>query len=99
MGSPRLHSQSGVVFTRRECQVILLAARGHNPESISNQLGCAWETVKVYLAHIFTKLNINSQRELVSWYYMTYWQPRPDMKMHWEHKPKGFRWGRDGTEE
>lgn len=65
-------------FTRRECEVILLASQGHNRESMCNQLGIKLPTLTTYLKRIFVKLHLNSRAELACWYYMTYWQPKPE---------------------
>lgn len=68
-------------LTKRQCEIVLLAADGHNRESIAHQLGISLETVIRHLSNIFEKMHVNSQREVVSWYYRTYWVPNPEMKL------------------
>lgn len=65
-------------LTKREMQLVLLLADGHNKESAGIQMGISINTVKKYMEYIGKKLRLTSGvQELVCWYYKTYWQPKP----------------------
>ncbi len=51
--------------TRREMEVLSLAARGFTNKAIGVQLGISDRTVQGHLAHIFQKLQANSRTEAV----------------------------------
>lgn len=65
-----------MILTPRQMEIVKLMADGHNSESISNQLDIAQNTVKTQYGMIRRRLRLNSQREIVSWYYRTFWVPR-----------------------
>lgn len=52
-------------LTSREWDVIHLISRGHNRESIGNQLGISANTAGRHKASIFRKMHVNSVLELV----------------------------------
>jgi DNA-binding CsgD family transcriptional regulator len=56
----------GNVLTSRERDVTHLILRGHNAESITNQLGISQNTVKRHRSRAYKKLGVNSQGELFS---------------------------------
>lgn len=49
----------------RESEVFLLLARGRNREHIEEQLVISRNTVKAHVKHIYSKLGIHSQQELI----------------------------------
>ena len=56
---------SGEKITRRELEILRLAARGMNNKDIAQNLGISLRTVKAYLVEIFSKLNVASRTEAV----------------------------------
>lgn len=52
-------------LTPRETEVLGLLARGHNGAHIQEQLVLAHSTVKSYIKHIYAKLGVHSQQELI----------------------------------
>jgi DNA-binding CsgD family transcriptional regulator len=56
----------GDVLTPRERDVIHLILRGHNTESISNQLNISPNTIKRHRSHAYKKLRVSSHGELFS---------------------------------
>ena len=52
-------------LTPRELDVLLLLARGRNSAVIQTELGIARNTVKIHVGHIYAKLGIHSQQELI----------------------------------
>lgn len=54
------------VLTPREQDVIYLILRGHNTESISNQLGISPNTIKRHRSHAYKKMQVSSHGELFS---------------------------------
>ena len=71
-----LHSRCGHVYapwtmgraakdlTTRERQVALLAAAGHPDRHMSTQLGISIRTVQTHLTHAYTKLHVQTRKEL-----------------------------------
>lgn len=57
--------QAGERLSKRELEIIKLAARGMNNKSIAANLGLSLRTVKGHLANIFSKLNVGSRTEAV----------------------------------
>lgn len=66
---PAASSQTGLgdELTRREREVLVLAARGANDATIAEQLGISPVTVRNYLSRIYKKLNVHSRTEAVIW--------------------------------
>ena len=56
---------SGSVLTRRELQILLLAARGLSDRHIASHLGIAEGTAKRHLANLFPKMGVTSRGEAV----------------------------------
>ena len=52
-------------LTTRETDVLLPLARGHNAQSISNELSITKGTVQTHVKHIYAKLGLHSQQELI----------------------------------
>lgn len=52
-------------LTSRETDVLLPLARGHNAQAISNELSIAKGTVQTHVKHIYAKLGLHSQQELI----------------------------------
>ena len=57
-------AQSGGL-TPRETEVLALLARGRNNAFVQEELTLTRNTVKAYIKHIYAKLNIHSQQELI----------------------------------
>ena len=58
------HFGSEQDLTPRESEVIQLVLRGHNNQSVANQLEIAPDTVKLHRKHAYAKLRVASQGEL-----------------------------------
>jgi DNA-binding NarL/FixJ family response regulator len=56
---------AGSVLSRRELEILLLAARGIRNRQIGNHLGLTEGTVKRHLANIYPKMGVNSRGEAV----------------------------------
>jgi DNA-binding NarL/FixJ family response regulator len=56
---------SGRVLTRRELQILLLAARGLSNRRIASHLNISERTVKRHLANLFPKMSVTSRGEAV----------------------------------
>jgi DNA-binding NarL/FixJ family response regulator len=56
---------AGDVLSRREFEVLLLAARGWSNRQIANRLGLAEPTVKRHLSNIYPKMGVGSRGEAV----------------------------------
>jgi DNA-binding CsgD family transcriptional regulator len=52
-------------FSTRETDVLLLAARGHNRDSIAQSLFLSKNTVKTHMKNLYQKLGVHSQQELI----------------------------------
>lgn len=52
---------AGSVLSRRELEILLLAARGMSNRQIGSQLGLAEATVKRHLANIYPKMGVSSR--------------------------------------
>lgn len=52
-------------LTTRETDVLLPLARGHNAQAISNELSITKGTVQTHVKHIYAKLGLHSQQELI----------------------------------
>lgn len=57
---------SKYALTAREAEVFELLARGRNAAFISDMLGVSPSTIKTHIYHIYQKLGINSQQQLIS---------------------------------
>ncbi|MFR3273948.1 MAG: response regulator transcription factor [Slackia sp.] len=53
-------------MTNRETDVLRLLARGRTSPFIQEELMLSRNTVKTHVRHIYTKLNVHSQQELIS---------------------------------
>lgn len=56
-----------VELTERERQTLALIAEGFSNKLIARQLGISDGTVKVYVKHLLSKLNLRSRLELAAW--------------------------------
>ena len=56
-----------IELTERERQTLALIAEGFSNKQIGRQLGISDGTVKVYVKHLLTKLNLRSRLELATW--------------------------------
>ncbi|KAE8765627.1 response regulator [Georgenia thermotolerans] len=56
----------GEALTRRETEVLQLVAQGHSNQQISRLLFLSQATVKSHLAHIYTKLGVDSRTAAVA---------------------------------
>lgn len=54
------------LLTDRECEVVRMILHGHSSESICFNLGISLGTVKTHRKHIYGKLDISSQSELLA---------------------------------
>ena len=52
-------------LTKREHQVLVLAARGLSDKEIAEHLNAAQRTISVHLANIFNKLNVRNRVQAV----------------------------------
>lgn len=52
-------------LTPREAEVLVLLAKGYHADSISTELNIARPTTRTHIQHIYQKLTINSQQELI----------------------------------
>ena len=59
----RIAAQSGL--TAREADVLRLLARGRNNSYIQEDLSLSRNTVKSHIRHVYTKLDVHSQQELI----------------------------------
>ena len=57
-------AQSGGL-TPRETEVLALLARGRNNAFVQEELTLTRNTVKAYIKHVYAKLNVHSQQELI----------------------------------
>ena len=53
-------------LSRREREVMLLLARGHNAAYIQEKLCISRSTAKTHITHIYRKLDIHTQQELLT---------------------------------
>jgi DNA-binding CsgD family transcriptional regulator len=53
-------------LTKREIEVFHLLVKGRNAEYISNKMFISMATAKTHIYHIYAKLGVNSQQELIS---------------------------------
>ena len=58
-------SAGGDVLTKRELEVLVLAARGMNNRKIAHHLGLSEGTIKRHLANIYPKMGVGSRGEAV----------------------------------
>lgn len=56
-----------IELTERERQTLALIAEGFSNKLIARQLGISDGTVKVYVKHLLSKLNLHSRLELAAW--------------------------------
>lgn len=54
------------VLSRRETEVLFLLAKGHNAGFIQNKLCVSKSTAKTHINHIYKKLDIHTQQELLN---------------------------------
>ena len=67
----RFHAQCEAIadrylLSRRETEVMFLLAKGHNAAFIQDQLCISKSTAKTHINHIYRKLDIHTQQELLS---------------------------------
>jgi len=53
------------LLSRREAEVLYLLAKGHNAAFIQDKLFVSRSTVKTHISHIYRKLDICTQQELL----------------------------------
>lgn len=63
LDSAALASQYGL--TRREAEVLIMAAKGYNNQQIADELYIGVSTVKSHVGNIFSKLSVSSRAELL----------------------------------
>lgn len=56
-----------IELTERERQTLALIAEGFSNKLIARQLGISDGTVKIYVKHLLSKLNLRSRLELAAW--------------------------------
>lgn len=54
------------LLSRRETEVLFLLAKGHNASYIQDKLCVSLSTAKTHISHIYRKLDIHSQQELLN---------------------------------
>ncbi|WP_418256191.1 response regulator transcription factor, partial [Gordonibacter urolithinfaciens] len=54
------------LLSRRETEVMFLLAKGHNAAYIQDKLCISKSTAKTHISHIYRKLDIHNQQELLS---------------------------------
>jgi DNA-binding NarL/FixJ family response regulator len=59
------HSSVTDVLTERECEVLLLIARGYSNQEIGAQLNIRLDTVKSHIKHVFYKLGVRDRAQAV----------------------------------
>ena len=52
-------------LTRREAEVLVLAAKGYNNQQIADELYIGVSTVKSHVGNVFSKLSVSSRAELL----------------------------------
>lgn len=60
------------LLSRRETEVMFLLARGYNAAYIQDKLYISKSTAKTHIGHIYRKLNIHNQQELLRMVEETY---------------------------
>ncbi|HHO69554.1 MAG TPA: PAS domain-containing protein [Gammaproteobacteria bacterium] len=60
-----VHNRRGVTLTKRERQVLQLAADGHRSRGIGAELGIAEATVRNHFKRVFRKLDVHSRAEAI----------------------------------
>ncbi len=66
--APPTPQQSGGTqhgLTKREVELCALLARGRNGRAISDQPTLSYNTVKTHVKHIYMKLDVHTQQELI----------------------------------
>jgi DNA-binding NarL/FixJ family response regulator len=53
------------ILTERECEVLLLIARGYSNQQIGAQLNIRLDTVKSHIKHVFNKLGVRDRAQAV----------------------------------
>ena len=64
-GKEAEHPANGASLSKREIEVLRLAARGMSNAAIAQELALSTRTVQVHLTHIFAKLGVASRTEAV----------------------------------
>ena len=54
------------LLSRRETEVMFLLAKGHNAAFIQEKLCISKSTAKTHISHIYRKLDIHNQQELLA---------------------------------
>lgn len=55
-------------FTSREAEVFVELARGRTAQPIADRMCVSINTVRSHIKHVYTKLGVHSQQELIDWY-------------------------------
>lgn len=66
------HDTSAECLTKQEQTIYHLLIQGKNATEISDELYCSIHTVRTHMKHIYRKMNVNSQKSLISNYYHNY---------------------------
>jgi DNA-binding NarL/FixJ family response regulator len=53
-------------LSERELQVLQLLAKGHSTKTIADKLGIAFNTVRIHLKNIYSKLHVNCGKEAIA---------------------------------
>jgi DNA-binding NarL/FixJ family response regulator len=59
----------GVALTRREREILSLAAQGHSNRELARRLWITEQTVKFHLSNIYSKLDVANRTEAARWAY------------------------------
>jgi DNA-binding NarL/FixJ family response regulator len=64
---PARRSDETVALTRRELEILRLAAEGHSNSALAKMLWVTVPTVKFHLSNIYRKLNVSNRTEASRW--------------------------------
>ena len=60
-------SARGEMLTKREEEILLMVACGHDSRGISDKLSISSHTVKTHIYNIYGKINVNNRLQAVLW--------------------------------
>jgi DNA-binding NarL/FixJ family response regulator len=64
---PQPHSEESGRLTRRELEILRLAAEGHKNAEMASMLWLTEQTIKFHLSNIYRKLNVSNRTEASRW--------------------------------